>query len=296
MAEYKYNPLLKKNLQIDDSTEGNPIPSSDIVISDDIDFVLLPGNSFGNLTGSGTIASGTSLQTLLENALVGYLVPTFSSFSLDYPSATLEIGTDVGSPRTATWGTTNPTNVAPNSVNIFNTTGSSSMVIGTGNDGTESVTVNSGIITSAGWVFTIIATNTALPVPSTFQRTYSLAGRYRYFHGAVATIPTDSAGVRALPVNTQFAITSGVGADSITLNTGINPLLLNFTFAIPAGKTLVSVIDLDAANANITGSYILATFDVNDANTIPTPVAYEIYSLTVAIAYGTNHRHQITLS
>ena len=288
MATYKYNPLLPKGLE--EQQDAIDVTSDDVVTSEAINYVLLPGNSFGNLTGSGTIPPGTNLQALLKSALEGYLSPTFATFTLSGLSTTLEVGTQLGGNRTATWTTTNPSNITPNSVDIFDSTGSTSLALDIANDGTEAVVVPSNVLPTTGWVFTISAAPTQ---GSPFGRTFTVAGSYRIFFAPVSVIPTTSAQVRAFVGTSIF----NTGTTTFTLNTGTTEV--NFMFAIPntagAGntRTLTSVIDLDAANANLTSSYLLTTFNVDDANGVG--VSYKVYSLTIAVPYSSNHRHQITI-
>jgi hypothetical protein len=61
---------------------------------------------------------------------------------------------------------------------------------------------------------------------------------------------------------------------------------------MPSGKTLVSVIDLDALNTDITSAYINNPFNVSDAGV--TPTSYNVYTLTAGVPYTSNHRHQVT--
>lgn len=117
--------------------------------------------------------------------------------------------------------------------------------------------------------------------------TVTLTGYYNIFHGPSATAPINSANVRALP-NNQLTNAGNV----FILNTGTIEKI--FTVALPPGKTLVSVIDLDALNANITANYVLTTFNVNDAG--GNPVSYAVLTMTNAVPYGTNHQHQITIA
>lgn len=290
-----FNPLYDSGF-VEDQTSTTPT-SDEVVTSEAINYVLLPGNSFGNLTGSGTIPSGTNIQALLESALVGYLSPTFATFTLSglftnqlLATSTLEVGTQLGGNRTATWTTTNPSNITLNSVDIFDSTGSTSLALDIANDGTEAVVVPSNVLPTTGWVFTISAAPTQ---GSPFGRTFTVVGSYRIFFAPVSVIPTTSAQVRAFVGTSIF----NTGTTTFTLNTGTTEV--NFMFAIPntagAGntRTLTSVIDLDAANANLTSSYLLTTFNVDDANGVG--VSYKVYSLTIAVPYSTNHRHQITI-
>lgn len=115
----------------------------------------------------------------------------------------------------------------------------------------------------------------------------SLQGAYNIFYGDSSVAVTNSTGARALP-NNRFTD----AGNTWILNTGtVNNI---FPIAMPATNSLLSVIDLDALNANITSSYTLTTFNVNDAG--GTPVAYKCYTLTNGSAYSSSHRHQITIS
>ena len=122
---------------------------------------------------------------------------------------------------------------------------------------------------------------------TTATATYNITYKYVIFFGSSSTAPTNSAGVRAL-TNRRFT-DSG---NTFILNTGATDRI--FTVAIPATMSLTEVLDLDALNANITANYVLSTFNVNDGG--GTPVAYKIYTLTNAIPYSADHRHQITIA
>ena len=80
---------------------------------------------------------------------------------------------------------------------------------------------------------------------------------------------------------------------------GDNPIILNtgtieriFTVAMPSTLAIDEVSDLDAQFGDITNSYILATINVEDA--AGTSSTYNVYTMTNAIPYSSNHRHEIT--
>jgi hypothetical protein len=122
---------------------------------------------------------------------------------------------------------------------------------------------------------------------TTATASYNITYKYVVFYGPSATAPTNSAGVRAL-ANRRFTD----AGNTFILNTGATDKI--FTVAVPATMSLVEVLDLDALNANITANYVLSTFNVNDGG--GTPVAYKIYTLSNAIPYSSDHRHQITIA
>ena len=284
-----------KSLKIGGGSGGGSVDPDLIILDKDFPVVLSGGKTFGRYANGTTIpAIGKTLNQFLDDVMTEYLLPTFASFTINYPSTTLEIGTNIGGSRIGTWSTTNSANIdlVGNAIQIINVTGGNAILTSTQvNSGTDSFIVASANITGSGWSFRIQATNTQSTV---FSRLFSLSGSYRIFFAPVSTIPTTSAQVRAFVGTSIF----NTGTTTFTLNTGTTEV--NFMFAIPntagAGntRTLTSVIDLDAANANLTSSYLLTTFNVDDANGVG--VSYKVYSLTIAVPYSSNHRHQITIS
>ncbi|RKR83182.1 hypothetical protein BDD43_3384 [Mucilaginibacter gracilis] len=116
----------------------------------------------------------------------------------------------------------------------------------------------------------------------------SYQGYYKIFYDAVAAFPTNSATARAL-TNSRFS-NSG---NTFTLNTGT--VQTKFCLILPPGKTLVSVIDQDALNLDITSQYVASSITVNDAagNSVTT---YTIYAMSQSIPYTASHRHNITIA
>ncbi len=111
---------------------------------------------------------------------------------------------------------------------------------------------------------------------------------YLIFNGPSASVPSTSANVRAL---------SRVFVTSPPFNLLTGTTYNNFTVAMPATKTLLQVLDLDALSANITANYVagLSTFNVNDY--AGNPVSYKVYTMTNAIPYSDgSHRHNITFN
>jgi hypothetical protein len=107
---------------------------------------------------------------------------------------------------------------------------------------------------------------------------------YLIFYGPSSSAPTTSANVRALP-SRLFT----TGNNTFTLNTGSTEI--NFTVAIPSTETISQVLDLEV-NANVTSQYVNNNFNVDDAG--GTAISYNVYTMTLAAAYSSNHRHQVT--
>ena len=67
------------------------------------------------------------------------------------------------------------------------------------------------------------------------------------------------------------------------------------TSILPPARTITSVIDLDALNANITSQYILVgTVSVNDGGDSGTARTYNLYEMTVGSPYTESHTHSVT--
>lgn len=105
------------------------------------------------------------------------------------------------------------------------------------------------------------------------------------FYGPTGSAPINSAGVRSLP-SRMFTDDS----NPFNLNTYTTERI--FSVAMPLASSISQVLDLDAYNADITANYILSNFSVNDYTGNASP--YNIYNMTNAIPYSSNHRHQIT--
>jgi hypothetical protein len=105
------------------------------------------------------------------------------------------------------------------------------------------------------------------------------------FYGPTATGPTNSAVVRGLPSKIFVD-----GSNPFNLNTNTTERI--FSVAMPNSLTVSEVLDLDALNANITANYLQSSFSVADyTGNLST---YNVYTMTNAIPYTSNHRHQIT--
>lgn len=124
--------------------------------------------------------------------------------------------------------------------------------------------------------------NTPVEVPSDPSIVYT----FRIFFGSTSSIPNNSTAVKALP-NSQL---TNVG-NTVILQTGnINNV---FCIALPSPMTLVSVIDEDASDLDLTDFYIQSDISVTDDNGVPR--AYKMYVFSPAISYVINHRHIIII-
>ena len=122
--------------------------------------------------------------------------------------------------------------------------------------------------------------------PNTIQagsvgsNTVVFIGYLPFFYGAVASKPSTSAEVTALD-----KILENDG-NTFILNTGSTDKI--FCLWLPDGKTIQSIIDLDALNADIVGSYVAEPFTTNGINGT-------LYTMQQGVPYDVNHRHQINI-
>lgn len=260
--------------------------------------------------------TGKTANQILENLLVPTLNPTLtapsiSSFTQSL-TATQEIGVSVTPSFTTNFsrGSINPqyTSASPfrsgtptryeysgsgnlrtvtssATSNTSAATGATTLVEGT-NTWSVFVKYDAGVQpkNSSGGNF-----STPLASGATSTSNVSITGRYLRFFGPTASNPTDSASTRALPSSALQT----ANVMTFTLNTGT--IEQKFAVALPPGRTITNVIDIDAANANITSAYVLVgTVSVNDGGGSGTPRTYNLYILDLGSPYGTSHAHSIT--
>jgi hypothetical protein len=239
---------------------------------------------------AGTTLTGKTYDDLFEELLITYLVPTFTAMGVSGQATTVEVGAGLSGSRTFTWTTSNAGNVQPNSVAIRNVTTNTLLGSGLANDGSEvlGITTNPMSVNYTTQVWRAEATNTNLAAFNSSN--FTVVANYRRFFGASGLSPLNSAQVRALPT-TNFQTAS---VNTFTLNTG--NALTKYVVALPPSRTITSVIDIDALNANITTSYILTgTISVLDNGGVgPATHLYNIYEMNTGVPYSTNHQHVIT--
>jgi len=106
------------------------------------------------------------------------------------------------------------------------------------------------------------------------------------FYGSVSVKPTTSAEIVAL--NTQL-VSEG---DEFTLDT--NTGNITFCLWLPETVSLESIVDLDALNAIITGSYVSELFTLNVVG-YDDPINGKLYTMQQGVPYDNNHRHKIAI-
>ena len=111
-------------------------------------------------------------------------------------------------------------------------------------------------------------------------------GAYYHVYGSFSTIPTDGVVIKANGTSTF--------SNTFTLNTGsVNKFMV---IAIPATKTLYSVIDIDALGTDLTAQYVLDTNITTLKDGGGNDVTYKVYRLSLATPYNADHKHNVTLT
>ena len=282
---------------------GSSVFLADITVS-------LSSGSFGKYTNGQTIPSmGLTAEQVLNLVAIEDIAPTYSPATLglvDTLSNSAEVGTVYAlDTLTATFTQNdagalsairiqkNGSDIVPNgTLSPFVKTDSGSYVLG-------NITFQAYADYAAGIIKnyspsgtpdarTPLVRNANAPQAAETgfaSNTVLLTGYYAEFYGPTSALPINSAQVRALPSN---RLTDA--GNMFILNTG--NVENKFVVALPPGKVIISVIDLDALNLNVTSSYVLTTISVNDAG--GNPYAYNVYEMVAGIPYGSNHQHQIT--
>jgi len=259
------------------------------VFDSDINVVLSGGKTLGKYVNGDTIPStGLTSEEVMNLIATEYLVPAFSSFTFNQ-SSPIEVGVTISGIKTFTWGTSNSSNVQPNSIEITDVTNARLLGTGLSNDGSEALDLLGAIQKNSEQsnLWQIELTNT---LSGTATRNKTISWSFIQFYGASSATPTNSAQVRSLP-SSRFN-TSG---NNFTLNTGT--VELQYYVAVPLGRTITSVIDLDALNADITSEYVdRGTVSVNVDGGTGAVQTYTLYGMIQAVPYSSNHRHSITLN
>lgn len=265
-----------------------PTGPGGITFLTDILVTLANGKTLGKyLTGQTIPAIGKTPNEVIIDIANEYINPVFTSFTVSY-SSTVEVGTTISGLSAFNWNIVPGSGVVP-TIDLYDNTSNLTLLAGTANDGTQNQTVTTLQLNSPGATqsWKGIGHNTS-PVGTFNSNNYVTTARYITFFGPSASLPSNSAQVRALPSNIYH-----LSPLFLTLNTGST--LTKFVVALPPGVTITSVVDIDAFDTDITSFYILTgTVSVNDAG--GTPRSYNLYAMDIAVPYTSNHRHTIITS
>lgn len=191
----------------------------------------------GGLTAGSTLTGKTSNE-LLEEILVPYLVPTFSSFQINGQSTTVEVGTSISGIQPFIWATTNSGNVATNSIVIRDVTAASNIATGLANDGGETVDVGTINFTSNGQTQSWRGQGTDTQAGGFNSSNFTVTSIHPYFYGKVTAAGPAGSG---RPTATNALVTGGtkvVGSSTGTITVVFNSTSDQYIwFAIPSTST-----------------------------------------------------------
>lgn len=290
--EYWFYPDVENGSLILKSSSG----SGDIISKNFV--VNTPGRTWGKYNPGDTIPSmGKTFEEFIDDVLTQTVPPTYTTpaaslNAVPSVSGTIEIGATINVSLTGAFNQNDGGTVTSTTVRRDGTTISSSSPY---TDTAVPITATPKVyqITYAYGQGPIKNNNLGQPdatgrinAGSVQSNTVSFRGYYKIFYD-VTSIPISSIGVRA-GANSRFQNDS----NNFILNTGNTST--TFWLWVPAGKTLVSVVDLDSLSVDITSQYIQSFLPVNDA--AGNPVSGNLYGMTQTVPYSTNHRHSITLA
>ena len=157
---------------------------------------------------AGSTFFGVSLQELFDSLLYVYQPPLFTAFGFAQTSP-IEVGQSIlGGSKAFLWADTNPANVEPNTIDIWNQTSSVQIADNLPDTGLANITIG-GVTrsTPSTQTWRIIGTNTR---GATFYRDFSVQWLSRVFHGASLLSTLGAPEILTLPSN---ALRSGAAAD-----------------------------------------------------------------------------------
>lgn len=224
---------------------------------------------------AGTTFDNVAYKDLIDGLLYPYQYPAFSSFSISGQATTLECGVAVsGSSRTFSWGTTNPSNVASNSITIRDTTNSLILAQNITNDGSEVISFTDVVktVTAQSNVWKIEGKNTK---DQTFSETFTVVWYDPFYYGV---------GNKNLTVSQVQQLTKSVTAKG-NKTFSFSPNNQVYYFAYPQSYgLLVSILDTNGFEIKNDFTVRSETFTPNETyfkNTVNVPYyVYEFNNLT----------------
>lgn len=197
----------------------------------------------GGLSAGSTLVGKTSNE-ILEEILVPFLEPTFSSFSISGQDTLIEADSSISGNQTFNWNTTEDLNVETNSIGILDLTGNDLLASGLANDGTESG-VDVGTVTLNGEASNTWRISGESTQNDTFNRDFTVQSRYPYFYGTFSSGGA-SAGDNRPSVNDIINQIEANGSTKVVANTANNINNVDYNsssdeyiwLAVPASATI----------------------------------------------------------
>jgi hypothetical protein len=161
--------------------------------------ITLGGISSGASLGSGAL---TSINQILTQLLAPYVPPTFTGFSISGQSTSVECGTTISGTKSFAFSFSNPSNVASNSLSIYDVTASTTLA--SSQSTTSPVSVSIGSITNnspASHSWNASAVNTASTPATFYSGNFTVNWYFRGYYGTATTPELTSTQVLALASN-----------------------------------------------------------------------------------------------
>jgi hypothetical protein len=158
---------------------------------------------------AGSTFDNVSVQGMFDLLLYPYQAPSFVTFGISGLSSSYEVGTSIaGTSRTATWTTSNASNINANTVDIVDVTNSNTLLAeNVANDGSETITLPTiSKSTNTTHVFRIEAINSK---NSTFSRNLTISWQWALFYGESTATSVSSSDILALRVKTLVNNSNG---------------------------------------------------------------------------------------
>lgn len=206
-------------------------PGTSNVFENDLSVSLMNNKTFGKYS-NGTIipAAGKTAIEVIEDAVLEYMIPSFSSFTSTI-SSVYEVATSLSQIMQFYFQFNNIQNISPNSLSLYDITTGTYRIQNSSIEATKNVDI--GIVQKyinghySQWIAYVTDVNNNLINSNIITATW----RYRIFYGSVDSTPITSSDVRAM--NTVWDTTNQF---QIVLNK------LKYTIALPPGKSIISVI------------------------------------------------------
>jgi hypothetical protein len=213
------------------------------------------------------------MQEMWDMLLYPFIPPTFSGFAFTGVTI-LQVGDSIDNAAQAiTWTTTNPANIAVNSIDIDDITGVANLETGLPNTGTVNHDFSgAGAITynvAASNLFRITGTDTDPAGPFLFTRDFTVYWYWMVYAGTGAAGPLNEAAIEALAdysaLSAGFARTYALAAGNYKYVSYPSALGLATTF-----KDLLTGLDVP----------MQAPYNVNVTNTEGVLTAYRVHRTT----------------
>lgn len=251
-----------------------------------VDGVLLPARHTLALVSGANVAITAVDDPANDQVIVtisggaSYAAPAFLAFAITGQATELEVGASVpvGS-TTFTWSTSNPINVAANSISIADTTAGTTLDSGHADDGSDVITIGAVTLTAPGsQVWTITGMNSHA---GTFSRTFTVSWLWRVYAGTSSNGTLTANQIKALSdsdsLQAAFAGTYSLSAGNYKYFASPDSLGSPTQFYDPTNHFLISMATVadDPAYSHAAGGYSYALVSVTNANGVATN--YRLY-------------------